>query len=50
MTHDLSDDGTIYANVSTVVLPPVKGAPRLAPLDYVRAKDRQARNGGGTAG
>jgi hypothetical protein len=40
VTHDLSDDGTCYANVSTVV-PPVKGAPRLVPLDYVRAKDRQ---------
>jgi len=42
VTHDLSDDGTLYANVSTVV-PPVKGAPKLAPRDYVRAKDRQAR-------
>lgn len=40
VTHDLGDDGTVYANVSTVV-PPVKGAPKLAPRDYVRAKDRQ---------
>jgi hypothetical protein len=40
ITHDLSDDGTCYANVSTVV-PPTKGAPRLVPLAYVRAKDRQ---------
>jgi hypothetical protein len=40
VTHDLSDDGTLYANVSTVV-PPIKGAPKLAPRDYVRAKDRQ---------
>jgi hypothetical protein len=45
VTHDLSDDGTCYANVSTVV-PPVKGAPTLAPLNYVRAKDRQARTQG----
>ncbi len=44
VTHDLSDDGTIYANVSTVV-PPIKGVAKLAPLDYLRAKDRQARNG-----
>ncbi len=48
VTHDLGDDGTIYANVSTVV-PPVRGVPKLTPLDYVRAKDRQARNGTGTA-
>jgi len=45
VTQDLSDDGTTYANVSTVV-PPGKGAPKLAPLDYVRAKDRQARQHG----
>jgi len=45
VTQDLSDDGTVYANVSTVV-PPGKGAPKLAPLDYVRAKDRQARQNG----
>ena len=44
VTHDISDDGTMYANVSTVV-PPQKGGPRLVPLDYLRAKDRQARNG-----
>jgi hypothetical protein len=44
VTHDLSDDGTCYANVSTVV-PPVKGAPRLTPLAYVRAKDRQKPQG-----
>lgn len=44
VTQDLGDDGTVYANVSTVV-PPGKGAPKLAPLDYVRAKDRQARQG-----
>ena len=48
VTHDLGDDGTIYANVSTVV-PPVKGTPKLAPHDYVRAKDRQAAQGRGPA-
>jgi hypothetical protein len=40
VTHDLSDDGATYANVTTVV-PPVKGAPKLVPIAYVRAKDRQ---------
>lgn len=44
VTHDLSDDGATYANVTTVV-PPVKGAPRLVPLAYVRAKDRQKPQG-----
>lgn len=44
VTRTLSDDGTIYANVSTVV-PPLKGVPKLVPLDYVRAKDRQAQAG-----
>ena len=48
VTHDLGDDGSLYANVTTVV-PPIKGVPKLAPLDYVRAKDRQARNGAGPA-
>jgi hypothetical protein len=42
VTHDLSDDGTCYANVSTVV-PPIKGAAKLVPEEYVRAKDRQPR-------
>src|SRR4030095_12242369 len=42
VTHDLSDDGSLYANVTTVV-PPVKGAAKLVPEDYVRAKDRQPR-------
>jgi len=48
VTHDLSDDGTCYANVSTVV-PPVKGAPRLVPLAYIRAKDRQRASTGTVA-
>ena len=49
VTSDLGDDGTVYANVSTVV-PPVKGAPKLAPLDYIRAKDRQAQAAGNGRG
>lgn len=48
VTHDLGDDGTTYANVSTVV-PPVKGAPKLQPRDYVRAKDRQQQQQRGPA-
>ena len=43
VTHDLSDDGATYANVTTVV-PAIKGMPKLTPQDYVRAKDRQPRN------
>ena len=46
VTQDLSDDGAVYANVSTVV-PPVKGAPKLTPRDYVRAKDRQQPSANG---
>lgn len=41
VTHDLGDDGTIYANISTVV-PPLKGVAKLVPLDFVRWKDRAA--------
>lgn len=43
VTHDLSDDGSCYANVSTVV-PAGKGAAKLVPEDYVRARDRQPRS------
>lgn len=45
VTHQLSDDGTVYANVSTIV-PPMKGVLKLTPLDYVRAKDRQLQGRG----
>jgi hypothetical protein len=50
ITHSVADDGMIYANVSTVV-PPVKGTPRLVPLDFVRWKDRapMQTNGNGVA-
>jgi len=40
VTQELGDDGTTYSNVSTV-LPPRKGVPKLTPVNYVRAKDRQ---------
>jgi len=36
----LGDDGTIYANVATVISP-AKGQPKIAPIDFVRLKDRQ---------
>jgi hypothetical protein len=50
ITHSVADDGTVYANVSTVV-PPVKGTPRLVPLDFVRWKDRApVRTNGNGAG
>jgi len=38
VAQNLSDDGTTYANVLTV-LPPTKGT-KLIPLNYVRLKDR----------
>ena len=50
ITHDLSDDGAMYANVTTV-LPPVKGTPKLAAHEFVRLKDRaQARGNVNTNG
>ena len=39
VSHDLGDNGTTYANVDSV-LPPAKGAAKLAPVDFVRLKDR----------
>lgn len=48
ITHDLGDDGTVYANVATVV-PPQKGTPRLVPLDFVRWQDRATVRGNGAA-
>ena len=44
VVQQVSEDGSVYANVATVV-PPAKGRPKLAPLDYVRAADRVPRNG-----
>lgn len=48
VSHSLGDNGTTYANVDSV-LPPVKGAPKLAPHAFVRLKDRAARSNGATA-
>ena len=39
IVHNLGKDGETYANVQTV-LPLKKGTARLAPLDYVRVRDR----------
>ena len=40
VVHDLSDEGTVYANVQAVV-PAPKNVLKLTPLDYTRDKDRQ---------
>jgi len=42
----LGDDGTVYANVATVI-PPAKGHMKLAPIDFVRLKDRQPHQSNG---
>lgn len=47
VSHSLSDNGTTYANVERV-LPPAKGAPKLAPQAFVRLKDRASRSNGAT--
>jgi hypothetical protein len=47
VSHGQGGDGTTYANVDSV-LPPVKGAPKLAPLAFTRLKDR-APSANGTA-
>jgi len=44
----LGDDGTIYANVATVISP-AKGHAKLAPVDFVRLKDRQNGQSNGQA-
>jgi hypothetical protein len=48
VVQKLGDDGTVYANVATVISP-AKGAPKLAPVDFVRLKDRQSHGMNGTA-
>ena len=49
IVHDLSDDGTIYANVQAIV-PPPKNVAVLRPLNYTRHKDRPSeRHNGGTS-
>ena len=48
VSHSLSDNGTTYANVDSV-LPAVKGVAKLVALDFIRLKDRaQVRNNGAT--
>ena len=42
VVQKLGDDGTIYANVATVI-PPAKGVAKLQPIDFVRLKDRGVR-------
>jgi len=39
VVHNTGDEGKRYANVQAVV-PPSRGAVRIAPIDYVREKDR----------
>jgi hypothetical protein len=48
IVHDLSDNGTVWANVQAIV-PAPKNVPKLVPADYVRAKDRPSdrHNGAG---
>ena len=39
VVHNVVDDGTVYANVDTVV-PLVKGMQKMQPEDYIRVRDR----------
>lgn len=44
VVHDISDEGSIYANVQAVV-PAPKNVPKLVPLDFTRFKDRPDNSG-----
>ena len=44
VVHDLSDEGTVYANVQAVV-PAPKNTTKLVPLDYTREKDKPKDQG-----
>jgi hypothetical protein len=47
--HNISDEGRVYDNVQTIVPFNGKMGPKIAPLDYVRQKDRvKAQGNGGT--
>lgn len=46
IVHNISDEGTTYANVQAVVAP-AKGVPKISPMDYVRVKDRSKEQGTG---
>jgi hypothetical protein len=48
VVHSIRDEGGYYANLQAVV-PFAKGATKLAPEDYVRAKDRDQQQGTGSA-
>lgn len=48
VVQKLGDDGTVYANVATVISP-AKGVPKLAAVDFVRLKDRQQQTNGGVS-
>ena len=42
IVHNITDDGTAYANVQTIVPAPRGAIKLIVPGDYVRAKDRAA--------
>ena len=46
VVQDISEDGSIYANVQAVV-PAPKNVAKLHPQDYVRVKDRPQQQGNG---
>jgi len=46
--HNLTDEGKTYANVQAIV-PHNPRVPKIAPLDYVREKDRASQHGNGAA-
>lgn len=46
VTQDISEDGSIYANIQAVV-PAPKNVAKLAAQDYIRAKDRPKTQGNG---
>lgn len=46
VVHNISDDGSIWANVSAIV-PAPKNTPKMAPADYTRVKDRPKTQGNG---
>ena len=49
IVQDLSDDGSIWANIQAVV-PAPKNVPKLVPLDYTRQKDRATAGTNGKPG
>jgi len=43
VVQDLADDGAVWANV-TAIVPAPKGVPKLFPVGYTRAQDRDRRS------